>query len=140
MRYIYPAIFTPDAELKDYYVVEFPDLEVAVTQGKNFSDAYCMAEDVLNLTLMTMENEIGEIPNPTALKDIKVDCDRLVGLVEADTDSYRKIFREGLARHEVWYSPITERKFFVLKDDEEEVCKRAAELISKISGVNVKEL
>ena len=68
MRYIYPAIFTPAEELKDYYVVEFPDIDAAVTQGKNFSDAYRMAEDVLNLVLMTMENEGEEIPAPTRSK------------------------------------------------------------------------
>ena len=70
MRYVYPAIFTPVAELENYYVVEFPDLEAAVTQGKNFSDAYSMAEDVLNLVLMTMENYGEEIPKPTALEKI----------------------------------------------------------------------
>ena len=137
MNYIYPAIFTPDKELEDYYVVEFPDIDVAVTQGENFSDAYRMAEDVLNLVLMTMENEDEEIPAPTALENIKVDGDKLVGLVEADTDAYRKIFRDGFACHDVWYSPITERKFFVLKDDDEEVCKHAAELLAKVSGVNL---
>ena len=137
MRYVYPAIFTPAEELENYYVVEFPDIEAAVTQGKNFSDAYNMAEDILNLVLMTMENYAEEIPKPTALENVKVDGDKIVGLVEADTDAYRKIFREGLARHEIWYSPIVDGRFFVLKDDEEEVCKRVAELLEKISCVNL---
>ena len=137
MNYIYPAIFTPDKELEDYYVVEFPDIDVAVTQGENFSDAYRMAEDVLNLVLMTMENEGEEIPVATALESIDVDGDKIVGLIEADTAAYRKTFQDGLSCHDVWYSPITERKFFVLKDDDREVCKYAAKLLSKVSGVNL---
>lgn len=140
MHYVYPAIFTPDAELENYYVVEFPNLEAAVTQGKNFSDSYSMAEDVLNLVLMTMENYGEEIPKATALENINADGDKIVKPVEADTDAYRKIFREGSTRHEVWYSPIVDRRFFVLKDDAEDVCKRVAEILSKISGVNVSGL
>ena len=137
MRYVYPAIFAPDFELEGYYTVEFPDIEVAITQGKNFSDAYRMAEDILNLVLMKMENEGEKIPEPTALENVKVNDDKFVGLVEADTDTYRKIFHKGLGCHEVWYSPITKRKFFVIKDGDEELCKRVGELISKISGVKL---
>jgi predicted RNase H-like HicB family nuclease len=91
MRYVYPAIFTPDEELTDYYIVEFPNFDVAVTQGKNFSEAYQMDEDILNLVLMTMENNGEKIPKPCSLKDINVDGDKIVGLLEADTDAYRKI-------------------------------------------------
>ncbi|MBR4642294.1 MAG: type II toxin-antitoxin system HicB family antitoxin [Selenomonadaceae bacterium] len=140
MRYVYPAIFTPDTELENYYVVEFPDIEVAVTQGKNFSGAYHMAEDVLGLALMTMENEDAKIPKATDLKSIEVDDDKIVGLVETDTCAYRKIFDKERNLHEAWYSPITERKFFVIKsNDDEELCERLLELLSKVSGVNVSD-
>ena len=139
MKYVYPAIFTPDKKLNDYYVVEFPDIDAAVTQGKNFSDAYRMAEDVLNLALMTLENDGEEIPAPTSFENIYVDADRLVGLVEADTDAYRKIFREECSCHEVWYSPLTARKFFILKFNEEELCCRVAEILTKVSGVNLEK-
>ena len=139
MRYVYPAIFTPDEELKDYYAVEFPDIEVAVTQGKNFSDAYRMAKDVLNLVLMTMEDDGEEIPAPTAFDAIKVADDKITGLVEADTDAYRKIFHDGNSRHEIWYSPVVERKFFLLKDDDEEVCKLTAARLAKVSGVKLSD-
>ena len=137
MRYVYSAIFTPDTELKDYYVVEFPDIDVAVTQGKNFPDACRMAEDILNLVLMTMEDDGEKIPKPTELITIKVEDDKLVSLIEADTDAYRKNFIEKLACHEIWYSPIVERKFFVLKNDEEEICRRLARLLEKIAGVKL---
>ena len=139
MKYIYPAIFTPDPQLEGYYVVEFPDIEAAVTQGKNFSDARCMAEDVLNLALMNMERNGRKIPKPTAPTSIQVDGDKSVVLIDADTDAYRKIFRSGRALHEVWYSPITKRDFFTPKEDDD-VCQYAAELVSKISGVDLSKL
>ncbi len=140
MRYIYPAIFTPDKELEGYYVVEFPDIEAAVTQGKNFSDARCMAKDVLSLALMNMERGGRKIPNPTAPTSIQVDGGEIVMLIDADTDAYKKIFRSGRSRHEVWYSPITERNFFVIKDNDDDVCKRLAQILAKISGVNLSKL
>lgn len=138
-KYTYPAIFTPDKELLGYYVAEFPDIDSAVTQGKNFSQAYKMAEDVLNLSLMTLENDGDKIPAPTKFELIESDEDKIIGLVEADTDAYRKNFHDGLSYHDIWFSPVTGRRFFVLKDDDEEVCGRVEAILRKISGVTAND-
>ena len=137
MKYVYPAIFTPDPQLKGYYVAEFPDIEAAVTQGKNFSDARTMAKDVLSLALMRLEDSKKRIPAPTAPTNIKVDDDQSVELIDVDTDAYRKIFRSGHALHNVWYSPIKKCDFFIRKDTDDIVCKRVARILAKVSGANL---
>ena len=111
-KYVYSAIFTPDKELNGYYVVEFTDIDVAITQGKNFYDAYRMAEDVLNLVLMTFEDDGEKIPALIVSENICALDGQIVVLIEADTDNYRKKFKSEGSFHEIWYSPITERKFF----------------------------
>ena len=45
MKYVYPAIFY--AAKEGGYVVEFPDVQGAVTQGDTLYEAMEMAEDAL---------------------------------------------------------------------------------------------
>ena len=47
MKYTYPAIFSKDKELEDVWVIEFPDVAGALTQGHGLYDALEMAEDSL---------------------------------------------------------------------------------------------
>ena len=83
------------------YCIEFPDIEGAVTQGEDLYDALYMAEDLLNLALMTMEDDGEKIPLPTVLADVKITDDEFtlregsfVAPVRADTDAYRKFLAE----------------------------------------------
>lgn len=91
MKYIYPAIFTKDED--GSYLVKFPDIEGCYTEGKDLTEAYMMAEDVLNLMLWTLEDDKNKIiPAPSDPKDIKYDENSFVSLISADTLAYRKLY------------------------------------------------
>lgn len=87
MKYVYPAVFTP--EENDYFV-EFPDLETAVTQGKDLYEALYMAQDVLRLVLADMENRGQKIPAASGLPELKLEGNQFVNLICADTDEKRR--------------------------------------------------
>ena len=59
MKYIYPAVFTPEAD--GGYLVDFPDLPNCFTDGADLAEAFENAEDALALKLWYME-EHGETP------------------------------------------------------------------------------
>lgn len=88
MKYIYPAIFTPEG---DGYCVSFVDFESCYTQGDDLLDAFDMAQDVLSLTLYHMEMEQAEIPKPSDITSLSTPTDGFVSLVDADTMEYRKM-------------------------------------------------
>ena len=99
MKYVFPAIFRVAVE--GGYCIEFPDIKSAVTQGNDLYDALCMAEDVLNLTLMTMEDDGEKIPLPTVLAKVEIPDEEFtlregsfVAPIKADTDAYRKFLEE----------------------------------------------
>jgi len=77
--YIYPAIFT----YEDGYdiAVTFPDIELA-TQGEDEYEALEMAKDALGGRLYCMERDGDAIPLPTSLKDVELEKNEKVILVE----------------------------------------------------------
>lgn len=87
MKYIYPAIITQE---EDGVLAYFPDIEGTNTDGATIEEALNNAEDVLNLMLMTMEDESMEIKKPTAISDLEVPTGATVSLVRADTLAYRR--------------------------------------------------
>lgn len=112
MKYVYPAIFSKDKELPDTWCVEFPDVEGAITQGKGLFEAMEMAEDALNIMLMTYEDfKAGRsnlpmknrIVDPTPIDKVVPEIDEystsaFVTLIKADTDAYRKMLKELKAK------------------------------------------
>ena len=106
MKYVYPAIFY--AAKEGGYVVEFPDVEGAVTQGETLLEAMEMAEDALaGMLALHEDSEAGildrpfnnEVKEPTPIKDIVAEPNEystmaFTTLVKVDTDKYRK----GLAQ------------------------------------------
>lgn len=87
MKYIYPAIFT---KTSTGYIVEFPDLSGCFTQGKNFLEAFKMAEEVLSEYIIILENDKIEIPNSSLVEDISLKDDEVVNLISIDTIKYRR--------------------------------------------------
>ncbi|WP_408893533.1 type II toxin-antitoxin system HicB family antitoxin [Paenibacillus taichungensis] len=59
-KYIYPAIFEK-GEIKGY-VVTFPDLPGAITEGDDMEEALRMARECLELHLYGMEEDDEELP------------------------------------------------------------------------------
>ena len=103
MRYVYPAIFYNAKE--GGYVVEFPDVQGAVTQGETLFEAMEMAEDALAGTLVLYEDsKMGQlqhpmtnrIADPTPIEKVVAEPDEystgaFVTLIKVDTDAYRKM-------------------------------------------------
>ena len=86
MRYVYPAVFTP--EENGQFSVNFPDLESCYTCGDDLVDALYMAEDVLAMTLVSYENNSTPIPTPS--KKLSLEDGEFQNFIACDTDSYRK--------------------------------------------------
>ena len=61
----YPAVFTQDYDYGGF-VVTFPDLPEAITQGDNFEDAMIMAMDALESTLEIYKETSKEMPKSRA--------------------------------------------------------------------------
>lgn len=61
-RYLYPALFTEDA---DGVAVEFPDVPGCVTCADSLEEAYDMAREALGLHLYGMEEDGDPFPVPT---------------------------------------------------------------------------
>ncbi|MBR2216591.1 MAG: type II toxin-antitoxin system HicB family antitoxin [Selenomonadaceae bacterium] len=102
MQYVYPAIFYEAKE--GGYVVEFPDVQGAVTQGETLYEAMEMAEDALAGMLASYEDHkagvlahpfTNKVNTPTPISQVIVEPDEysigaFVTLVKVDTDAYRK--------------------------------------------------
>lgn len=92
-KYVYPAVLTPEGEA---YSVTFPDLEGCFTCGDNLPDALYMAEDVLSLYLIQLEDNRMEIPLPTLSQTAKPGT--FVTLIRCNTDIYRKRISKSAAK------------------------------------------
>ena len=86
MKYIYPAVFTP--EENGQFSVNFPDLKNCYTCGDDLVDALYMAEDVLAMTLVSYENNSTPIPTPSEM--LSLEDGEFQNFIACDTDSYRK--------------------------------------------------
>lgn len=86
-KYIYPAILTY-AEGYDI-AVTFPDLPGCATSGANDTDALECAREALGLHLWGMEEDGDDIPAPSPLRDVHLDADEIVTLVEVFMPSVR---------------------------------------------------
>lgn len=111
MKYVYPAIFTVE---DNGIVVEFPTLEGCYTDGTTMEEAFENAEDVLNLTLMSMENHGEPIPRPLKVSELKVPNGATVSLIRADTLAYRKKVENKAVRKNIsipaWLNDIVVAK------------------------------
>lgn len=89
MKYIYPAIFTPEAD--GGFLVHFPDLPNCFTDGDNLEEAFENAEDALALQLWYMEDHGKPIASPSAPASLDTPEGASVALVKADTIAVRKL-------------------------------------------------
>lgn len=87
-KYIYPAVFTPEAE--GGYSVTFPDIEGCFTCGNDLEEALSMAKDALSLMLVDIEDEKGDIPKASEINSLKMKKNEFASLIFADTMVYRQ--------------------------------------------------
>lgn len=88
-HYAFPAFFCYD--LPGQVGVVFPDLPGCTSQGDNDSDALRMAKEALGLHLLSMEEDGDDIPEPTALINLKPESDQATVMID------------------VWMPPVRER-------------------------------
>lgn len=86
MKKAYPIILTPD---NSGYTVYIPDFK-ANTQGEDLAEAIEMARDAIGLMGIDMEDDKKSLPEPSAVKDFKVDVSDTVTLVDVDFSDYRR--------------------------------------------------
>ena len=87
MKLVYPACFYLEED--GGYSVEVPDLKGCITQGDSLEEALQMAEDAALGWLLTSVEEGEELPNPSNIKDIKLDRkDSFVSLILLDLTAY----------------------------------------------------
>jgi len=87
MKTAYPVLFRECKNDEVPFYVYVPDLDVS-TQGMSITDAIDMARDVIQLTLVGMEDRGEEIPSPGSTK-IKSQKGDIISYVDADPESYR---------------------------------------------------
>lgn len=87
-KLFYPALFH-EAEEGGFWVT-FPDIPECMTQGDDMEEAYEMAVDALGLSLTTMEENKELFPVASAPKDIEVDTESFLVVVEFDMAEYRR--------------------------------------------------
>jgi predicted RNase H-like HicB family nuclease len=96
MRYVYPAIFHPEAE--GGYSVYFPDIARGATQGETIAECIAMAEDFLSLALYSMEEAKETAPAASGVKEVTVEPDDIITLISVDTDDYRRYYENRLIK------------------------------------------
>jgi predicted RNase H-like HicB family nuclease len=90
MKYVYPAIFTPE---DGNMLVSVPDLPGLHTFGIDLADAIYMAQDAIEMWLWDAENKGEPIPKASGKADLEQLLEKeeqVVSFVVADTDEYRR--------------------------------------------------
>ena len=86
MKKIYPAIFENDPV---GYGVYFPDVEGAVTQGKNLEEAMKNASDALGIMLASMIENEEKLTTPTNINEVSKENDSdIVTLISVELNDY----------------------------------------------------
>ncbi|MCL1791757.1 MAG: type II toxin-antitoxin system HicB family antitoxin [Peptococcaceae bacterium] len=86
MKYVYPAVLSPD---DGQIGVDVPDLPGCFSYGKDIAEALLMAKDAIEMWLWNAETEGLEIPEASCFLDGLSEEDTFT-LVVADTDAWRK--------------------------------------------------
>lgn len=84
-KHFYPAIFTEES---NGYSVSFPDLDGCFTEGDTLEEAYQMAFDAIGL--YADNNGVFSFPAASNPKEISVQPNEFVVLIEFDEEEYRK--------------------------------------------------
>jgi predicted RNase H-like HicB family nuclease len=90
MKYVYPAVFTPE---DSNILVSVPDLPGLHTFGSTVAEAIYMAQDAIEMWLWDAENKNEAIPPASSQANTAKRCKgskQFVSLVAADTDEYRR--------------------------------------------------
>jgi len=90
MKYVYPAIFTPEG---GNILVSVPDLPGLHTFAATMADALFMAQDAIEMWLWDAESKGEAIPlasSQAKIAEMRKSPEQAVSMVAADTDEYRR--------------------------------------------------
>ena len=87
MKYVYPAIFTPD---DDGFSIYFPDIGMGATQGDDIVDGLEMAHDFLVGAMIMLEDTDEDIPLPSNLSSLALSDGQFASFVSVDTTEHRR--------------------------------------------------
>jgi predicted RNase H-like HicB family nuclease len=86
-RYLYPAVLTYDEGYE--IAVTFPDLPGCATSGATEQEAVAAGKEALGLHLFGMEEDGDDIPPPSSAKDIRIEGNEVIAMIEVFMPSIR---------------------------------------------------
>ncbi|MCO7125690.1 type II toxin-antitoxin system HicB family antitoxin [Sporolactobacillus shoreicorticis] len=86
-QYIYPALFTNNAER---LTITFPDLPDCSAEAQNVEDGFARAKEALALFIYALEEKGEQPPDPSEVTAIHTEQDQLVTLIETWMSPFRK--------------------------------------------------
>lgn len=86
MKNTYPVILTPET---NGFTVYIPDFDI-YTQGADLTEAIIMSRDAIGLMGVDMEDDGKALPTPSEVKNIKINGDAFISLVDIDFAEYRR--------------------------------------------------
>ena len=81
-KLVYPVVFREDKNDKVPFYVYVPDLDCS-TQGKDFADAIEMARDIINLSIVDLQDDKKTVPAP-GMKSYRCKEGEFVSYVDVD--------------------------------------------------------
>ncbi|MBQ7959780.1 MAG: type II toxin-antitoxin system HicB family antitoxin [Clostridia bacterium] len=110
-NYFFPAIFD---YADDGISISFPDLPGCLSCADTDEEALYMAKDVLRGWLLASEDFGDEIPEPTALKDIKIEDNQKSVLIDVCLAAYREPYKNRSVKKTLtipaWLNEVAERE------------------------------
>ena len=103
-NYIFPAILSFD---DDGISVEFPDLPGCLTFGDSTQEAINRAKEALALHIYGMEEDNELIPEPTDIKNLKLESNQIPVLIDVIMTIYRRAIENQAVKKTLTISKIT---------------------------------
>lgn len=97
-RYVYPAIFD---YADDGISIFFPDLAGCLPCAHTTEEAIQNAKEAMALHLYGMEQDGDPIPEPTPIKDLKLEANQIPILIEVYMPTYREAIENNYVRKNV---------------------------------------
>lgn len=111
-KYFYPVVFHPEEE--GGYSVWVPDLPGCFSQGEDISEAVAMIQEAMDLYLEFSFDEGQPANMPSNPKEIAVEGDEFVVMVECDLLSYQKKYNNKAIKKTLtipaWLNEIAESR------------------------------
>ncbi|MDR0196850.1 MAG: type II toxin-antitoxin system HicB family antitoxin [Oscillospiraceae bacterium] len=87
-KHVYPVVITPPKKGDKFFLVYVPDID-RMTQGETFAEALEMAQDLICVHAVSLQDSGQQIPAPSMVEPTRED-DELVSWVAVDFDAYRR--------------------------------------------------